>query len=128
MIKKIVSILVGVLFSVFLLATPGWAINVLPGDRVELKATSVLGVPLHRVSLSSLVGRAPDGTIAEVLGTANNDRWVEIKLPDGDERWISDRYVRRIISQQDEQLPDSGNPIDYRIQAILSIAVKLRRL
>ena len=84
--KKIISILLSALLSAFLVATPSWAINVSPGDHVELQATSSLGVPLHRTSSSSLSGRAPDGTIAEVVGTANNKHWVEIELPDGNQK------------------------------------------
>ena len=109
-IKKIISILISVLFSVFLMATPSWAIDVLPGDRVQLKASSALGVPLHQTSSSSLIGRAPDGTIAEVVGTANNQSWVEIKLPDGNERWIVERYISRVISSQGGESADVVPP------------------
>ncbi|NET30841.1 MAG: endonuclease [Cyanothece sp. SIO1E1] len=122
MIKKIVSILISALFSIFLIAAPSWAITVSPGDRVQLQAKSSLGIPLHRTSSSSLIGRAPDETIAEVVGTANNQRWVEIELPDGNQRWIVERYISRVIPQQSEPLPDSGNSdVDSReVTALVS--------
>ncbi|MBI1240550.1 endonuclease [Umezakia ovalisporum] len=112
-VKKIINFLVCLLFSVLLIATPAWAINVLSGDQVELKTTSNLGVPLHRISSTSVVGRAADGTIAEVVGTANNNNWVEIKLPDGEERWIIEKYITRVISSeptqsQQEELPSAS--------------------
>ena len=108
-IKKIISIVFSTLLSVFLMAAPSWAINVSPGDRVELKARSSLGVPLHRTSSSSLVGGAADGTIAEVVATANNQHWVEIELPDGKERWIVEGYISRVISS-----PGGGTDVKPR--------------
>ena len=97
-LKKLISILLSALLWGLVMVAPSWAINVSPGDSVELKATSSLGVPLHRTSSSSLVGRTPDGTIAEVVGTDTEQHWVEIKLPDGQERWIVERYISRVLS------------------------------
>ncbi len=102
MIKKLLSILSSALLCVLLIAEPSWAIDVSPGDRVELQATSSLGVPLHRTSSSSFTGRAPSGTIAEVLGTANNQRWIEIQLPSGAKNWIVERYISRVLDSQGE--------------------------
>ncbi len=102
MIKKLLSILLSALLCVLLIAEPSWAINVSPGDRVELQATSSLGVPLHRTSSSSFTGRAPSGTIAEVLGTANNQHWIEIQLPSGAKNWIVERYISRVLDSQGE--------------------------
>ncbi len=102
MIKKLLSILSSALLCVLLIAEPSWAIDVSPGDRVELQATSSLGVPLHRTSSSSFTGRAPSGTIAEVLGTANNQRWIEIELPSGAKNWIVERYISRVLDSQGE--------------------------
>ncbi|UKP00978.1 endonuclease/exonuclease/phosphatase family protein [Nostoc sp. UHCC 0870] len=99
-VKKIISFLVGLLLSVVLIATPAWAIDVVSGEQVELKATSNLGVPLHQTSSSSLIGRALDGTVAKVVTTAKNGNWVEIQLPDGQERWIVEKYISRVISSQ----------------------------
>lgn len=107
MIKKIVGLLMGLALSIFLVAAPGWAIDVSLGDRVELTARSSLGIPLHRVASSSLIGRAEDGTMGTVLGTANGDRWVEIELPDGSERWVSERYIGQVFASQNEA---SSNP------------------
>ncbi len=102
MIQKIARIFLSTLFCVLLVAQPVWAINVSPGDRVELQGTSSLGVPLHDRPSPSLVGRTPDGTIAEVVATTNNQRWIEIELPSGAQNWIVERYIRRIVSSTGE--------------------------
>lgn len=102
MVKKSLSILLCGLLWWWLMTAPSWAINVSPGDRVELKARSSLGVPLHQFSSPSLIGRTPDGTIAEVVGTIDDQNWVNIKLPDGNERWIVARYISRVVSSNDD--------------------------
>lgn len=98
MVKLLTSLLISLLCSVTLKVNPAFAIDVSPGDSVELDATSTLGVPLHETAASSLVGRAADGTIAEVLETANDQRWIKIRLPDGREHWIIERYIERVIA------------------------------
>ncbi len=108
MIKKIVGLLMSLALSIFLVAAPGWAIDVSLGDRVELTARSSLGVPLHKVASSSLIGRAEDGTIGTVLGTANNQRWVEIELPNGNDRWVSERYIGQVFASQNATDADSA--------------------
>ncbi|MDJ0597728.1 MAG: endonuclease [Crocosphaera sp.] len=119
MIHKIARILLGTVLCVLLIAKPTWAINVSPGDRVELQTTSSLGVPLHETSSSSFVGRAPNGTIATVVATANNQRWIEIQLPSGAQNWIVERYISRIVSS-------SGETEDTReITNLLSTADKI---
>ncbi|ACB53280.1 unknown [Crocosphaera subtropica ATCC 51142] len=107
MIQKIARIFLSTLFCILLVAKPSWAINVSPGDRIELQATSSLGVPLHDRPSPSLVGRTPDKTIAEVVAIANDQRWIEIKLPSGAQNWIVERYIGRIVSS-------SGETIDTR--------------
>ncbi len=102
-LKQLVSILLSTLLWGLVMVAPSWAINVSPGDSVELKATSSLGVPLHRTSSPSLVGRTPDGSIAEVVGTDAEQHWVEIKLPDGQERWIVERYISRVLSSNTDE-------------------------
>ena len=102
MIKKLARIVFSALLCVLLLAQPTWAIDVSPGDRIELQGTSSLGVPLHETSSSSFVGRTPSGTIATVVGTTNNQRWIQIKLASGAQNWIVERYIARIISPPDD--------------------------
>ena len=46
------------------------------GQRIELKATHPLGVPLHRESRSSLFGRAPDRSKAKIMDLNANQRWL----------------------------------------------------
>ena len=77
------------------------------GQRIELKAFSNLGVPLHREARSSLVGRAPDGSKAEILEFNINRHWLRIQLETNDQTaWIVSRYVRRII--EGEPTPENG--------------------
>lgn len=63
------------------------------GDWIELKAAKPIGVPLHSEAKSSLKDRASDGAKAQILETANEGRWLKIRLEDGRERWIVEKYV-----------------------------------
>jgi hypothetical protein len=58
-----------VLFALVLIASAS-AQGIAVGDPVVLRATSPLGVPLHREARSSLLGRAPDGAAGSVLDAA----------------------------------------------------------
>ena len=110
--KTFISLSVSLLLTLFCLAAPSWAIDVSPGDRVELQARNRLGVPLHETSSSSLVGRAPDGAIVDVLDTANDQRWVEIDF-EGLQRWVTERYISRVIPKVIEdpiEDPDLEDP------------------
>jgi hypothetical protein len=80
-----------------LLATSSWAQDVAVGNRVELRATNPLGVPLHRQARPSLFGRAADGTIATVIELQNQNRWLHLTLPDGRSGWIVSSYVGRVL-------------------------------
>lgn len=104
-IKRIISCLLTLFLSISCLVSTALAIDVSPGDQLELKATNRLGVPLHQTSSSSLVGRTPDGTIVSILETADNGQWINIKLPEGQERWIVERYIKKVNPSQDD---DSG--------------------
>ncbi|MGK7880333.1 MAG: endonuclease [Crocosphaera sp.] len=107
MIQKIARIVFSTLLCLLLVAAPTWAIDVSPGDRVELQGTSNLGVPLHQTFSSSFVGRTPNGTIATVVATANDQRWIEIQLPSGAQNWVVERYIANIVSS-------SGQIVDTR--------------
>jgi endonuclease/exonuclease/phosphatase family metal-dependent hydrolase len=77
------------------------------GQRIELKAFNKLGVPLHREAHSSLVGRAPEGSKAEILELNANRHWLRIQLETNDQTaWVVSRYVRRII--EGEPAPENG--------------------
>jgi hypothetical protein len=104
-IKRIISCLLTLFLSVCCFGSTALAIDVSPGDQLELKATNRLGVPLHQTSSSTLVGRTPEGTVVSVLETAEDGRWINIKLPDGKERWIVERYIKKVNPSQDD---DSG--------------------
>lgn len=67
------------------------------GDRVELKATSPAGVPLHEEARSSMFGRAPDGSIGMVQEVQAGTNWIRLQLEDGRIAWIVRRYVGRVL-------------------------------
>jgi len=80
------------LFALVLIA-PASAQDVAIGDNVVLRATSPLGVPLHREARSSLFGRAPDGATGSVLDLAQDGRWLKLQLVDGRTGWVVSRYA-----------------------------------
>ncbi|NEP54830.1 MAG: hypothetical protein F6K65_41020 [Moorea sp. SIO3C2] len=43
--KTFIGVSISLFLSLFCLAAPSWAIDVSPGDRVELQARNRLGVP-----------------------------------------------------------------------------------
>lgn len=111
---KIISAILVALLSLCLLVTPVFALELVPGDRVILRASNPQGVPLHKFSTPSLIGRAATGTIAEVSDTVADTTWVKVQLPDGDKRWVVERYLEKAISanpdgetsEDDESLGD----------------------
>lgn len=118
-IQKIVSGFLIVLLSVCLMATPVFALSLSPGDRVVLRATSRLGVPLHETSAPSLVGRAATGTVAEVLETVANTTWVKLKLPDGNERWVVERYIEEVVASNPDDEPQTPGDDDISFPGLL---------
>lgn len=64
------------------------------GERVVLRATHPLGVPLHPGERDRhLSGRLPDGTEVEVVRWGEERRWLEVRAEDGTRGWIVRRYV-----------------------------------
>ncbi len=88
---------IGVMLAVCLLVSPvGLAQH--PGDCVRLSATHVDGVPIHAESRNSFTGRRfPDGTIAQVVETAHDDRWLRVQSRE-DSGWISSRYAAAVVA------------------------------
>jgi endonuclease/exonuclease/phosphatase family metal-dependent hydrolase len=74
-----------------------WALDVVVGNRIELKATNPLGVPLHRLPRPSLVGRIADATVGTVVGLQNENHWLNVTLPDGRTGWVVESYVSRVL-------------------------------
>src|SRR4029453_11339141 len=71
----------------------GLAVAAVAGDQVELTATPRSGVPLHRApGGTQRFQRVPGGTVATVMGTAQEGRWLQIRLPDQRTGWIARRY------------------------------------
>jgi endonuclease/exonuclease/phosphatase family metal-dependent hydrolase len=66
---------------------------------VELKATHPAGVPFHSApGGSQTFQRVPGGTVATVIDTAREGRWLQIRLADARTGWIAARYVGRTIA------------------------------
>ncbi len=86
-----------VLTVLLLLSTSCWALEVAVGSRVELKATNPLGVPLHRQPRPSLFGRVADRTVGTVIGLQNENRWLNLTLPDSRTGWVVAGYVSQVL-------------------------------
>ncbi|MBT9312767.1 endonuclease [Leptothoe kymatousa TAU-MAC 1615] len=111
MIKKILSLCLAVGLSLGLMVAPAFALDLSPGDRIILRATNPQGVPLHETSSPSLVDRAATGTVAEVIDTVANSTWVKLRLPNGEERWVVERYIESAIAPDPEAaVPPEDNP------------------
>ena len=78
---------------------PVFAFNLEVGQQVKLKAKTNLGIPLHKKSSTSLVGRIKDGTWAQVLDTAKEKHWLNIKTADGKTGWIIEDYVSQVLNK-----------------------------
>ena len=105
--KKLIAIVL-IILTFFWCVTPlpVLALNVEVGQLVKLKARIDLGVPLHRNSFPSIFDRVEDGTIARVLNTANDKRWLNIETPDGRIGWVVERYVTQVLGRPVP--PDDG--------------------
>jgi len=63
-----------------------------------LRATNPLGVPVHSQPRGTGdFSRVDDGTTVQVVGSAFEGGWLRIRLPGGDEGWISRRYIADFI-------------------------------
>ncbi|NEP81835.1 MAG: hypothetical protein F6K39_28975 [Okeania sp. SIO3B3] len=112
---KIISAIVVAFLSICLMVAPVFALELSPGNRVILRANNPQGVPLHETSAPSLIERAATGTVAEVSGTLADTNWIEVKLPDGDTRWVVERYIGEVITaipddETSDDDADSRNP------------------
>ena len=106
--KKVVFIiaLFACLWLGIIATPPSFALDVHPGQSVELKQRNRLGIPLHRESRASLIGRIPDGTVAKVLSTDDAQHWIQVDLPDSRQGWIVERYVDKVLGT-----PGNGGPV-----------------
>ena len=96
-------VLLGLLLT--LLAQPLWGASASIGDRVTVKATNPMGVPVHLESRSSLFARAPDGSSGLVVAVDHGGRWLRIRFDFGLKGWIVAKYVDRITGHQDIASP-----------------------
>lgn len=68
------------------------------GDRVQLRASSALGVPLHPAPGNNGVSsRLPDGAVAAVREVDRITGWIRVEHPAG-AGWIVRRYVASLLS------------------------------
>jgi endonuclease/exonuclease/phosphatase family metal-dependent hydrolase len=97
---KTVRALAAVLFLLPVLALADVSASV--GDQIELKATHHAGVPLHNQPRGTDdFQRVSDGTRATVLEISSTNGWLQLRISDGREGWISPKYVGRIVSGGD---------------------------
>lgn len=110
------------------------------GDWIELKTIKPSGVPLHAQPTSSFTGeRALDGSKAQILELADGGHWLKIKLEDGREGWIIERYVVGEINppiitvpKPDDTTPGTASDDDWLVwgagQACLGVIGEGKRL
>ncbi|MGK7884545.1 MAG: endonuclease/exonuclease/phosphatase family protein [Crocosphaera sp.] len=103
--QKLISLILVILTLMgCLLVNPALALEVEIGQQVELKATKPIGVPLHERASSSLKGRLSDGTIASVVDTDDDKRWLKIETDD-QQGWIVEKYVAQVLGQSPPPIP-----------------------
>jgi endonuclease/exonuclease/phosphatase family metal-dependent hydrolase len=68
------------------------------GNKVELRATHHLGVPLHKEAGGPPdFDRVPDGIHAVISEIQQNNRWFKVTVQDGRVGWLVKRYIGRIL-------------------------------
>ncbi|WP_395455775.1 endonuclease/exonuclease/phosphatase family protein [Azospirillum melinis] len=93
-----------ILLIVFLAAMSSLCVSlaraqtVAPGQHVKLAGSNEQGVPLHREPRPSMVGRIPDGTVATVIDTAREGRWLRVTTTADLSGWIVPRYIEAVVS------------------------------
>ena len=105
--KLIATFLVILTFFWCLSPLPVFAFNLEVGQQIKLKAKTDLGIPLHKKSSTSLVGRIKDGTQVQITGTAKDKHWLNIKTADGKTGWIIEDYVSQVLDRP--VLPNENN-------------------
>ena len=105
--KLIATFLVILTFFWCLTPLPVFAFNLEVGQQIKLKTKTDLGIPLHRKSSTSLIGRIKDGTLAQITGTAKEKHWLNIKTADGKTGWIIEDYVSQVLDRP--VLPKENN-------------------
>ncbi|MEO0804209.1 MAG: hypothetical protein AAFY57_18340 [Cyanobacteria bacterium J06642_2] len=73
------------------------ALDVVPNQKVVLKARKPLGVQLHRFNFLSLFGRVADGTTETVVETDAEKHWLKLSLPENPDGWIVEGYVANVL-------------------------------
>ena len=105
------------------------ALEIKPGDRITLNAERAIGVPLHEFAKSSLIDRAADGSQATVIKLSETQRWIKIRLEDGREAWIVDRYLDTSQPAASPQNPSPKMPngpilLDLKGKSLLNALAK----
>ena len=81
------------IFLLVLLPASTFAADFEAGERVVLRATNPLGVPLHREPRSGMFGRGAEGAEGEVRDTARGGRWLKVQIDAGPLAWIVEKYL-----------------------------------
>lgn len=81
-------------------------------DRVLLRATHHLGVPVHNLPQGTYdFRRVPDGTVGTITEIQHSDRWFNMDFDTGGVGWVSRKYIAQVVQ------PD-GPPGDERETAV----------
>jgi endonuclease/exonuclease/phosphatase family metal-dependent hydrolase len=87
------------LLMVSLCCAAGLTFAAAVGDQVALHATHPAGIPLHHApGGTQTFQRVPGGTVATVMDTARDGRWLQLRFADARTGWSAARYVGRTIA------------------------------
>jgi hypothetical protein len=108
------------LLTVSLCCAAGLTCAAAVGDQVELNATHPAGVPLHHApGGTQTFQRVPGGTVATVMATARDGRWLQLRFADARTGWIAARYVGRTIagSPPPQTSPKFSGSVPFSVKA-----------
>ena len=97
--------------ALVLLPASTFATDFEDGDRVVLRATNPLGVPLHREPRSSMFGRSAEGAEGEVRDTARGGRWLKVQIDEGPLAWIVEKYLAAAGEREPARASIAARPI-----------------
>lgn len=78
------------------------------GDSVILQSSNPAGIPMHPADQDNSFVRWPNGSTATVVDIGT---WIQVRAPDGDEGWVTRRYVT--VISEDHTETDGNEQIAY---------------
>lgn len=98
---KKITFIISLTFLLFVVLLIGHDV----GDWIKIKSSNPSGVPLHKEARSSMFGRVQNGSKAQIIDLAQDGHWLKIRLEDGREGWIIEKYVEGTTSPPSETPP-----------------------